>query len=128
MHISYSNFGKATLKSRRSGASSTFKVILIRLLKRFFFEVATLLFCLTSSPCHTLSLFCLTPSPCYRPVTYFLNGPLQISTLLLTGGEYWLFAFISSRNEPPHSRLLFYATLVFSARCFESPFHSLLKE
>ena len=67
---------KATLKSRWSGVITTFKVILMQLLKRYFFEVVTSLFGLTPlPPCHTLSLFCLTPlSP--RPVTYFLNGPL----------------------------------------------------
>ena len=65
----------ATLKSKWSGAITTLKVILMRLLKRYFFEVVTSLFGLTPSP---LSQFVtiLLDHPPPRPVTYFLNGPL----------------------------------------------------
>ena len=53
---------KATLKSRWSGVITSYKVILMRLLKLYFFEVVTSLFGLTPiPPCHTLSLFFLTP-------------------------------------------------------------------
>ena len=48
----------------------------MRLLKRYFFEVVTSLFGLTASP---LSQFVtiLLDHPPPRPVTYFLNGPLE---------------------------------------------------
>ena len=52
-----------TTSKSRSGVFTTFKVILMRLLKRYFFEVVTSLFYSTPPPCHTLSLFCLTPLP-----------------------------------------------------------------
>ena len=66
---------KATLKSRWSGVITTFKVILMRLLKRYFFEVVTSLFSLTPLPplSHFVTIL-LDPHP-PRPETYFLNGP-----------------------------------------------------
>ena len=63
---------KATLKSRQSGLT-IFKVILVQLLKRSFFEVLTSLFGLTPLP--PLSHFAtilIDPPPPPRPVTYFL--------------------------------------------------------
>ena len=56
---------KATLKSRRSGVITTFQVIQMRLLKRYFFEVVT-------------SLFGLTPSPLSHFVTILLDTPWAV--------------------------------------------------
>ena len=54
---------KATLKSSWGDVITTFKVIIMLLLKRYFFEVVTSLFCLTPSPLVTHCNFLLDPPP-----------------------------------------------------------------
>ena len=72
---------KATLKSRWSGVITTFKVILMQLLKRYFFEVVTSLFGLTPFPLVTLChYFAWPPSPLGRWDTFWM-APYQASAV-----------------------------------------------
>ena len=80
---------KATLKSRWNGNITNSKVILMRLSKRYSFEVVTSLFGLTPSPLVTLCHY-LTWPPFPWPVTYFLNGPQDDKILpLITATVMW---------------------------------------